>query len=220
MWLAIFLLSACAAPADTIVFNSGKTFEGKVISYSNGVFDVLVKGTRLQAPAWDVSTVSFSGMVVTSAVPAEASDSLQAAAAKTPLGLLEGRKPPGDAVSCKPAELQARIMDLQDKLVRLEFVRRGNIRQITKDEYCVELYDDSMQPVFAFFGTNAVGYVRSIKDSYAWNEPRKSYTLYGVAFANKRLAELAPEFYVWGNFFVPVGRKAVKKMNNVVEYQW
>lgn len=128
----------------------------------------------------------------------------------------------GEAVAaCTPKELKMRIFDLESKPVKLIFNRRSEIDQVKEGEYRVELRDDDYESVTMFFSTDALNYVKGIKESYRGDEPKKKYAIYGIPVGRKQIESFDGDYWSWNFLFIPLGRTASRGGGRVSPaYSW
>lgn len=219
-YFSVFLLLASGIPrgfGDTLYFKTGKSYPCEVLSYSNSSFTVRVNGTAQQAPAANVERIEFSSDddAVTPAldgISPMTTYEFGEDSKFTPTTYLEGKIYEDAAVVCTPKEVIENIYSFEDKCIKLKFVRRANIKQISPTEFTTDLYDEDHHSIPVFFTTNALPYIRAVRDEYVFNGANKTYTLYGMAVSPATLESFKSDYRAMRPIFIPLGRSATKKV--------
>ena len=223
-YLVALVLCANCSLGDTLYFKSGKSYPCNVVSYSNSVFTVILNNTKQQAPAANVDRIEFAKDGDTNSLPPApimAEYEFQEDSKFTPTTYMEGKVYEDIAIACTPKEVVEKVYTLENKCLKLNFIRRSNIEQISPTEFTTSIYDQDYDSVTIYFTTNALKYIRAIKEDYAYGETKKSYSLYGIAISPKTLESFQSE-YRWGRpVFIPIGRTSTKAIGKKgLTYSW
>jgi len=223
-FLIAFAFCTIGSLGDTLYFKTGKSYPCEVVSYSNSIFTVILNDTKQQAPAANIDRIEFAkdgDTNPTPAAPSMAEYEFQEDAKLTPTTYMEGKTFEDVAIACTPKEVVEKVYSLENKCLKLNFIRRSTIEQISPTEFTTSLYDKDYESVTIYFTTNALRYIRAIKEDYSYSETGKAYSLYGIALSPKTLESFQSE-YQWGRpVFIPFGRTSTKGIGKKgVTYSW
>jgi len=218
----IALLTVMSAFAtDRIILGNGKQYDGKVRSLKNGFLEIETGGSRRKVRLRDVKEIVFDlpeapvdkaavcvQPAVQRAVQSETAISAEAAAVLAN---------PGKAVGKYTiTELNQRPLDLNGKLIKLEFNRRDSIHQTAAGEYSTRIAGPC-QGITVKFGEKALKWFKFVDTQYHHRKP-KQYYLFCVVDVRQR-----PD--CGGSMrrtveLLPVGRKLSRKPGGKLEYSW